>query len=182
VAFAEVFQQLEAERGAARERVLAALGSERYGALLESLEAAARTPHARELDLALDEVAAAEFKRLAKAVGKLGDDPSDENLHRVRILGKRARYAAELAEPVVGKRAARFVSQAKSFQDVVGAHQDAVVAEERLRALAPKLASPEAVLAAGRVVERQRRRRRNARADLPKAWARLERSGRRAWA
>jgi CHAD domain-containing protein len=181
VAFAEVLQQLEEDRGPARKRVLAALGSERYGALLESLEAAARSPHARELDLPLEELAAAEFKRLAKAVRKLGDDPSDESLHRVRILGKRARYAAELAEPVVGKRAARFVSRAKSFQDVVGGHQDAVVAEERLRPLAPKLASPEAVLAAGRVVERQRDRRRAARADLPKAWARLERSGRRVW-
>jgi CHAD domain-containing protein len=74
-----------------------------------------------------------------------------------------------------------FVKRAKAFQDVVGEHQDAVVAEERLRALIPALASSDAVLAAGRVVERQRLRRREARAALPAVWAKLERSGRRAW-
>ncbi len=74
------------------------------------------------------------------------------------------------------------MARAKSFQDVVGDHQDAVVAEERLRALVPELGSGEAVFAAGRVVERQRRRRVEARAALPGAWAKLERAGRSAWA
>jgi CHAD domain-containing protein len=115
-------------------------------------------------------------------VRKLGDEPSDDALHKVRIKGKRARYAAELAEPVTGKPAARFVGRAKRFQDVVGEHQDAVIAEERLRGLASELVSGEAVLATGRMIERQRQRRRDARAAVPQAWAKLERSGRRAWA
>jgi CHAD domain-containing protein len=182
VAFAEVLQKLEAQRADARDRLLAALGSDRYHALLEALEAASRAPHARALDAPLDELAGAEFRRLAKAVKRLGDDPTDEALHAVRIKGKRARYAAELAEPLVGKPAARVVSKAKSFQDVVGEHQDAVVAEERLRGLVSELGSDEAVLAAGRVVERERRRRLEARAALPRAWAKLERAGRSAWA
>jgi CHAD domain-containing protein len=178
VAFAEVLQRLEGERAAARQRVLAALDSDRYRELLGALEAASRAPHVRALDVPLDELAAGEFRRLRKAVGRLGDDPSDEELHRVRIKGKRARYAAELAEPIVGKGAARFVRRAKRFQDAVGEHQDAVVAEARLRALVDDLASSAAVLAAGRVVERQRTRRSEARAALPKAWSKLERSGR----
>jgi CHAD domain-containing protein len=181
-AFAEVLRRLESDLAEARGRVLAALGSERYAELLESLAAAAAAPHARELDVPLDELAGREFKRLSKEVDGLGDDPSDEALHRVRIKGKRARYAAELAEPVVGKRAKQFIRSAKSFQDVVGEHQDAVVAEERLRSLALELGSYAAVLAVGRVIERQRARRREARAAFPKAWAELERSGRRAWA
>jgi CHAD domain-containing protein len=180
-AFAEALQLLEAEQAGARERLLAALTSDRYFALLDRLEAAARAPHARALDAPLDGLAAKEFRKLGKAVAALGPDPSDEELHRVRIRGKRARYAAELAEPVVGKRAGDFVKQAKAFQDVVGEHQDAVVAEERLRGLVPALQSNDAVFATGRVVERQRLRRRQARADLPEAWSRLERSGRRAW-
>jgi CHAD domain-containing protein len=182
VAFGAVFERLERERGDARKRLEKALKSARYRALLEALDAASRAPHARQLDAPLDELAGAEFKQLARAVKALGDDPTDEALHRVRIKGKRARYAAELAEPVVGKRARRVVSRAKSFQDVVGEHQDAVVAEQRLRALVPELGSDAAVLATGRVVERQRRRRREARAALPKAWAQLERAGRSAWA
>jgi CHAD domain-containing protein len=180
LAFAEVLQRLEAQRAGARERLLAALESDRYLELLAALEAAAWAPHVRALDADLEKLTAREFKKLSKAVAALGADPSDEELHRIRILGKRARYAAELAEPLAGKRAARFVSRAKSFQDVVGEHQDAVVAEERLRALVPELASSEAALAAGRVVERQRARRRAARADLPRAWSKLKRSG-RAW-
>ncbi len=181
LAFAEVLQQLELERSGARERLLAALESERYLALLDALEAAAQAPHTRALDAPLEELAAKEFKKLAKAVDALGPEPSDDELHKTRIRGKRARYAAELAEPVAGKRATRFVKQAKAFQDVVGEHQDAAVAEEKLRALIPALAASEAVLAAGRVVERQRLRRREARAALPATWAKLEQSGRRAW-
>jgi CHAD domain-containing protein len=181
LAFAEVLQRLEAERAGARERLLAALESERYLALLAALEAAGLAPHVRALDAPLDELAGREFGRLAKAVRALGDDPDDDELHRVRIKGKRARYAAELAEPVQGKRAASFLRRAKAFQDVVGEHQDAVVAENRLRAIAAELASAEAVLATGRIVERERRRRRKARAAFPKAWAKLERSGRRTW-
>jgi CHAD domain-containing protein len=181
-AFSEVLGRLEADRADAREQVLAALRSERYAKLLDALSAGAKAPHARALDVPLGEVASGEFRRLVKAVGKLGDEPTDAELHRVRIKAKRARYAAELAEPASGKPVARFVKSAKKFQDVVGDHQDAVVAEERLRVLAPKLDSGDAVLAAGRVIERQRERRRAAREALPKVWAKLERSGRRAWA
>ena len=181
LAFAEVLQRLETERAGARERLLAALESDRYLNLLAALEAAARAPHVQALDADLETLAGREFKKLSKAVAALGPDPSDEELHKIRIRGKRARYAAEFAEPVAGKRAARFVGRAKAFQDVVGEHQDAVVAEERLRALVPQLASSDAVLAAGRIVERQSARRRAARADLPGAWSKLERSA-RAWA
>jgi CHAD domain-containing protein len=181
-AFSEVLGRLEADRADAREQVLAALRSERYAKLLDALSAGAKAPHARALDVPLGEVASGEFRRLVKAVGKLGDEPTDAELHRVRIKAKRARYAAELAEPASGKPVARFVKSAKKFQDVVGDHQDAVVAEERLRVLAPKLDSGDAVLAAGRVIERQRERRRAAREALPKVWAKLESSGRRAWA
>jgi CHAD domain-containing protein len=181
VAFAEVLRRLETERAKARKRLTAALRSKRYIALLDALESAARAPHVRALDAPLEKLAAREFRKLARAVEALGDDPSDEALHKARIRGKRARYAAELAEPVAGKRASRVAARAKAFQDVVGEHQDAVVAEDRLRALIPGLASGEAALAAGRVVERQRARRRRARKGLPKAWAKLERSGRRAW-
>lgn len=181
LAFAEVLQQLEVERSGVRERLLAALESERYLALLDALEAAAQAPHVRALDAPLEQLAGREFRKLTKAVDALGAAPSDDDLHRTRVRGKRARYAAELSEPVTGKRASRFVRRAKAFQDVVGEHQDAVVAEERLRALIPELASTEAVLAAGRVIERQRLRRRETRAALPAVWAKLERSGRRAW-
>ena len=111
----------------------------------------------------------------------LDDSPSDEALHRARIKGKRARYAAELLEPVRGKAMTRLVEQAKQFQDVAGEHQDAVVAEERIRELVAGSRAP-AALAAGILVGKQAERRRRASDRLPKAWARLEEAAAKAWA
>ena len=64
------------------------------------------------------------------------------------------------------------VARAKRFQDVVGEHQDAVFAEERLRSLS----EPATALVIGRLIERQRARRAAARADVPKAWRKLDKS------
>jgi len=49
-----------------------------------------------------------------------------------------------------------FIDRAKVVQDVIGDHQDACVAEDRLRALALR-GGGKTGLAAGRLVERQRR-------------------------
>jgi CHAD domain-containing protein len=172
---------LAAERETAQALALDALESKRYYALLDSLEEAAHGPHVQRGEVSLRKLARKEFKRLRKVAGKLGPDSSDEELHRARILGKRARYTAELAEPEVGKPARRFVERAKAFQDVLGAHQDAIVAEARLRGLLGEAPGSGAAFAAGRLVERERARRREARAELPEAWRALERSARAAW-
>jgi CHAD domain-containing protein len=174
-----VMRQLEGERRRAQKRLVAALESPRYLALLGELDRAADAPRVRTADANLDKLARKQFRRLGRAVRALGKSPSDEALHGVRKRGKRARYAAELAD---GKRAKKFAEAARSFQDVVGDHQDAVVAEERLTALIPRAKSPEAVFAAGRLLERQQRRRQSARRSLPKAWRKLQRQGRKAWA
>ena len=173
---------LDEERDSARTTMLAALSSDRYLALLDRLEEAPDALPIRAADITLADIAAREFSRLRRAVRALPPDPPDEELHDVRIRGKRARYAAELAETVAGKPARRFVRVAKRFQDVVGEHQDAVVAEERIRVLLTRTRSATAHLAAGRLVERERERRRAARTAFPRAWARLEKQGRRAWA
>ena len=174
-----IMRQLGGERRRAQKQLVAALESPRYLALLGELERAANAPCVRTADADLDKLARNEFGRLGRAVRALGKSPTDEALHEVRKRGKRARYSAELAG---GRRAKKFVEAAKSFQDVVGDHQDAVVAEERLTALIPRAKSPEAVFAGGRLLERQQRRRRAARRSLPKAWRKLQRQGRRAWA
>jgi CHAD domain-containing protein len=175
-------ESLEGERAGAQAAAIEALESERYGVLLDSLEAAARGPRVRRSEISLGELAAREFKRLRKVARRLGPSSSDGELHRARILGKRARYAAELSEPEVGKAARKLVTRAKAFQDVLGAHQDAIVAEARLRGLLAQAQGSGAAFAAGRLVERERARRHEARAALPKAWRSLERAAERAWA
>jgi len=122
-----------------------------------------------------------EFRRLRKFRRRLGTDPSDADLHKLRIGGKRARYAAELAGSARGGAATRFIARAEEFQDVVGEHQDEIVAEKVVRDLAARTRGAGASLAAGRLVERQQDRRRRARDAYPKAWKRLRRAGDRAW-
>ena len=181
-AAAALVELLTAERETAQAIALDALTSERYFWLLDGLESAARGPRVQRGEVSLRKLAAKEFKRLQKVAERLGPDSTDAELHRARILGKRARYTAELAEPEVGKPARKFVESAKAFQDVLGTHQDAIVAEARLRGLLADSPGSGAAFAAGRLVERERLRRAEARAELPEAWRELERAAKDAWA
>ena len=180
-AFRRALAALEAERDQAGAALREALESERYLELLAAVERAARSPHVVSRNVSLHDVAASEFNKLRRAMKRLPAVPTDEELHRARIRGKRARYAAELAEGVLGKQAAGFVGHAKSFQDVIGEHQDAVVAEEKLRELRRSARGAATAFTLGRLVERQQRRRDSSRSELPAAWKKLERSGRKAW-
>jgi CHAD domain-containing protein len=157
------------------------LDSERYFDLLSSLERAVSSPPLRNPDVGLDTIARKECSRLRKTSRAVRRDPSDGELHKLRICGKRARYAAELAEPLRGAPAKKFVKRAKALQDLLGEHQDAVVAEREIRELARRLPDHAASLAAGRLVSLQRSRRRNARDRLSSELKRLTASGRKAW-
>lgn len=178
---APAIKLLETERKRARRRVLTTLAGERYLSLLDRLSAAVEAPPARSSEISLEAVAEREFRKLRRAAKKVGPKSPAAEIHRARIHAKRARYAAELAEPLAGKWARRFISEVKRFQDVVGAHQDAVVAFEQIHAVVQRSKSPETAFAAGRLAERTQRLRRKARRRMPRAWKRLERVGRRAW-
>jgi CHAD domain-containing protein len=163
---------LEAQRSQARNELTAALDSERYMELLgrfrNDIPLLGETDHDHVVS-----VAARELKRLQQAYAALGPNPTDDDLHRVRIKAKRTRYAAELA----GKPLAKLADAAKRLQDEIGLHQDAVVAEQRVR----DVADGASLLAAGRIVERERARRRDARKGLPKVWKRLDRAAAKAF-
>jgi CHAD domain-containing protein len=174
-------QQLSAEHDLARAQLIEALESERYLSLLDRVAALAREPPASGRTKPLASLAARQFKRLRKAVARLPSEPRDAELHRIRILAKRARYAGELAEASAGKPASRFVSRAKRLQDVIGEHQDAVVATQRIQEALTVACGSRVAFAAGRLVEREEKRGRRARAAFPKAWRKLEKSGRLAW-
>jgi len=176
-----LLRRLEAERTHARTELMEALGDARYFALLDRLEGAIEQPKVVESDFPLREVPAREFKKLRKAVEALPSVPSDETLHEIRIKGKRARYAAELVRTMAGKPAERFIAKVKELQDVLGEHQDALVAEARIRALAGGLGGGRTNFMAGRLVERQRARREAARAAFAALWPKLARRGEKAW-
>jgi CHAD domain-containing protein len=177
-----LLRHLEEAREASRLELMKALDDDRYLALLDRLGETIERPPVADPDVSLRDVAAREFKKLRKAVEALPGEPSDADLHRARIRAKRARYAAELAAPVVGASAERFVEKAKLLQDALGEHQDAVVAEGRLRELFDGVRGRRAGFVAGRLVERQRARRLAARADFAGIWPKVARRGRKAWA
>jgi CHAD domain-containing protein len=171
--------KLHSKRAAAQSELVETLASDRYATLLARVEEAAAEPRWVGDEVPVEELARKDFERFDRKASKLGSKPSNESLHGVRIRAKRARYAAEVAEPLVGKPAQRFVSRARKFQDVAGEHQDAVVAEGTLRGLVR--AEPQLTFVAGRLVERQRERSAEARRDVRKALKKLRRAGRRAW-
>jgi CHAD domain-containing protein len=175
----ELLSDVAGERAAARRDLMDALSSGRYLNLLARMEEAVAEPHRAGEEVTVDDLARKEFVKLEKAITALGKHPSDEALHSTRVRAKRARYAAEVAEPLIGKRARKFVERARKFQDVAGENQDAVVAEQRLRRLARD--GPGVAFVAGRLAERQRERRADARRKVPRALKKLERAGKKAW-
>jgi CHAD domain-containing protein len=166
-----LLRALERQRTRARRAMLRALDGERYTALLDRFEATLEALEPSDDTATLDQLAARELRRLRRAVRAAADDAPNEVLHDLRKRGKRTRYAYELAG------SARVVKRAKSFQDVLGEHQDSVVAEERLRALSQE-SPPDQALAAGMLIDRERARRGDARASWRKVWRTLERSTR----
>jgi len=173
------------ERG--RDQMLGALRSDRYDALLNRVVVAAARPcflpRVGDTDDAeiLSRLARRPWKHLAAAVAALADNPSDLALHGVRIRAKRARYAAEAVAPAFGKPARAFARAVTELQDVLGEHQDAIVAAEWLRRAATGTADESTGFAAGQLAAIEYRQVERARRAWPKAWRRASRKRLRSW-
>ncbi|MDQ6797203.1 MAG: CYTH and CHAD domain-containing protein [Actinomycetota bacterium] len=180
---APLFRRLAKEREEAGARLLVSMSSDRYLELLDRLVAAARAPDLRaEADEPADQVVAElvgrPWRHLKKTVGQLPPEPSDGELHEVRIRAKRTRYAAEAATPAVGSGAKAFAKKLARLQEILGDHHDAVVAEEWLRLAADGATAAEA-LAAGELIAVQRAEEAACRAAWPAAWKRVAKKKRR---
>ena len=137
----------QARRTAAAEKLLAHLDSERYtgfkkqfGQLLETSEgwtqAAASSaeyasPRVRWAAPALIFDRLADVRACAEPLGR--PDARLEQYHRLRIAGKRLRYALESFEEALGPEADDLIEALKALQDHLGDLQDAVVACGLLR-------------------------------------------------
>jgi CHAD domain-containing protein len=176
--------RLADRREEARIHLLAAMRSTRYPALLDHLVAAAREPAvlpavaATPAAMALGAVMERPWKHLKNALDGLGDDAADEELHMARIRTKRARYAAEAIAPVFGRRARAFAKAAAALQDVLGEHQDAVVAQAWLREAA---AGRREAFVAGEIAALERVAAAEARARWRPTWNALSRKRLRFW-
>lgn len=194
--------RLAARRDEARTTLLTAMRSSRYLEVLDRLVAAAAEPVLRSeavaepvlpseaADRSTDEAGTGSIPVLASvmqrpwahlrnAVDALGPDATDAELHEARIRAKRVRYAAEAVAPVFGKRARAFARAAVGLQDVLGEHQDSVVASAWLRGVAASGAR--AAFVAGELASTERRAAAEARAAWPDAWKSLARRRLRFW-
>jgi CHAD domain-containing protein len=181
-----VLDTLEAARDEAHDELLATLRSERYVSLLDRLVAAANAPALLlEADLAaaaiLSSIVRRPWRSLAKRVKALGDVPTDEELHDVRIKTKRVRYAAEAVTPLIGRQARAFAAAAAGLQEVLGRLNDAVVAETWLREWARGSRSMQGVFAAGELAGLERAAAQRDRARWEKAWKELSSPRLRSW-
>ncbi|MEO8045645.1 MAG: CYTH and CHAD domain-containing protein, partial [Nitrospirota bacterium] len=172
---------LEAQRTNAQEALLNELKSARYLDLVRLLQQAAHDLTTVESTLTLRDLAKQEYTKLRHAIRQAGRGPNSATIHEVRIKTKRARYAAELAGSTVGKPATRFINKARAVQDVLGMHQDALQAETYIRTFLKHSTSTRAAFVAGRMVERQRRRREKARKKMQRLLRGLLKRGEKAW-
>jgi CHAD domain-containing protein len=167
--------------------VEAALGTDRYAALLERVVEAARHPvltgaAEQSAEQALTPLVGKAWRKLSRPAADLQPGDPDDDWHQVRIRAKRARYAAEAAAPALGSKAKRLGSAASSLQTLIGDHQDAVVAEATLVGIAAE--HPEdtsLVLTCGRLAERERGDVRRVRAAFPAVWKKARRRRNTKW-
>ncbi|MBM3658973.1 MAG: CHAD domain-containing protein [Actinobacteria bacterium] len=185
-AAAPIVERLVADQAAARTVLLDGMRSPRYLTLLDHLVDAAQRPRVvarveRDDAATLRDLVRRPWNRLRDAVRDLPDVPPDPALHAVRIKAKRARYAAEVMEPAFGRPARDFAKALTRVQDVLGEHQDAVVAGRWLRATALTLGDAGAVYAAGELGAVERAAADASRAAWPKAWTAASRGRLRRW-
>jgi CHAD domain-containing protein len=184
--------RIDAELAARHEEALtaldAAMGTDRYVALLDMMVGVAAAPRlaasraslpAREL---LPRLVAKPWRQLAHGAdgvtGAADLDPAapDDEWHEVRIRAKRARYAAESVAGLLGGPAAELARAVGAVQNLLGEHQDAVVAADTWLAIAQSDPDDHTLaVTAGRLVERERASVRRVRAAFPDAWAAADR-------
>ena len=131
---------LTADREAAYRRLRKVMNAKRYLALLELLESWRVDPPFTERarkpkKSASSYVTTAERKMLKKLRRAVQPGAADALLHKARKAEKRYRYAAELAQPVLGARNEDAIKKTKRLQKLLGEFQDAVVAAPVLRRL-----------------------------------------------
>ena len=179
-----VIRDLVTTREEARIRLLQYMRGETYRRLLDDLVAAAAwpqtTPEASgEAAALLPPLARGPWRKLRRRVQQLAADPSDAELHEIRILAKRARYASEAVIAVSRPAVAAFAEAVAALQGVLGDHHDAVVAEGWLREHGDRIGDR---FALGELVGMERAEAASCRRAWPAAWTSVRKARPRQWA
>ncbi len=161
---AEILGCLARERNQRRETLLFHLADRRAITLFDHLVDAAANPRIRKrafrrsASALLPALVQTTWRALRSGVDQLDSPPHEVELHAVRILAKRVRYAAEAVSPAVGRDARKFAKGAAVIQDSLGDLHDSVVAAQWLEHAATTELSGSAGFAAGRLAQQLRTR------------------------
>ena len=178
---------LRRERAEARARMAERFSDDRYEELLDSFGAlledapspgAARRWHSFKVSDGVDKYLKKSLKRVLKLGRKVGDEAHAKDLHRLRIRAKRLRYELEFFA-FAYKSLEKAALEAKALQDLLGEHQDACTASQRLARYARSLrkhSSAPMPAALDRLAAAERQRARDVRQEFPAEWRRFERS------
>jgi CHAD domain-containing protein len=167
--------------GGSHGRLVGVLDSGRYLALLDTLDAVIADPPLRKAarrkpGKVLAKAVRKDFGKvsgLVEEVLELSPGPGrDLAVHEARKKAKRTRYAAEAATPALGAPAKDLARSMKSLQNLLGDHQDSVMARQALRELsAVAHAAGESAFTYGLLYGREERRAAAVAAELPGFWA-----------
>ncbi|MFF5478325.1 CHAD domain-containing protein [Streptomyces sp. NPDC012935] len=166
--------------GGASGRLIGVLDSRRYLALLDAVDGLLADPPllkaaGKEPGNALPKAVRKDFGKVSALVERaLELEPGSERdvtIHEARKKTKRTRYAAEAAVPALGKPAKRLVKTMKSLQNLLGEHQDSVMARQTLRELsAVAHAGGESAFTYGLLYGREEQRAAAVEDELPGVW------------
>jgi len=161
----------------ARTAALDTLDSDRYLQLLDRLDALAASGATRRAGKAvpkvLKTVAHTVDERVRACEGAAPGPDRDELVHAVRKAAKRLRYAIEVARPLAPGTVTRALARFTALQDLLGEHQDAVVAQAQLQALGG--------FTCGLLYQQERDIADERAADLGRAWRAARRAARPLW-
>ncbi|WP_074312929.1 CHAD domain-containing protein [Singulisphaera sp. GP187] len=190
-ALAPLFRTLAVEHERASGRLKAVLQGDRYRALIDLLEQSVIvTPVRRDAEKLrrseLPSLVGEAWKSVKKRGRALRPTDPDKDFHEVRKRAKRARYAAEDVADALGKNRAqearRFAELATKVQDILGEHQDAIVAAQEIsRIVALHPYDIPFTLAAHRLFKRQMRLADRSRERFFKVWNQLDRKKNCRW-
>lgn len=175
------------ERARAQAEVDEAMASPRFLALLDALVEAANAPRLTDAadarcDQVLPGLVSKAWHRLAREVDELELDGTDDSWHEVRISGKRARYAVEALVPVFGGPARAFAKSLEQVTELLGEHQDAVIAADTARRLAGgRRVTGTTGFVFGLLHEAERAATTASRQEFARVWPDVSRRDRRAW-
>lgn len=171
------------QRESARAAMLEMLDSRRYAAFVSRFGRTLRARHlarsgpaSRPARSLAPDLIESRFRSVRKSAARIGPASPAADYHRLRIRCKRLRYALEFLADLYPGGTRPLIRRLVTVQDVLGLHQDADVAIQRLRQLAVTRSDdldPGTIFAMGEVAERYRQSMTELRAQFPAAYAGL---------